>query len=624
MARAIRVWSMTCAVTALMTLGVRAADPPDFTPDATFTGSSLGAWKVVGQADWKAQNGELIGRSTGEAGGWLVADKPLQDQLFFASVKCDGKCRTGVLLRAAKASDGSMSGVYVSYSEGDFVPYRVTISAQGTETSRERIGTAPTAPNAVAAAAALALKPGEWNPIRINLWANTVRAVPGATGTMPDTVTPGFGPIALYVGGAAEVRYKDVAWKDVAHVTLPKEQLSPRFTSIQISTMYYGWSTAASDINKDGTLDIVSGPFYYLGPGYTERHIYRTDRVYNPATEYAPDMVNFTYDYTGDGWPDILASGWDRQKNTRPIDLYVNPRGEDRRWDHATVLPTPNTETVLMRDIDGDGKPDMVFGSSAGYAWAKPDPANPLAEWKVHVVSRQDEPRNVHGMGGVGDISGDGKADIVVTSGWYEQPSASAGTGGANQPWAFHPMDFATATTEMGVYDVNGDGLNDIVASLSVHGWGLAWYEQKKAAATGSGPAGSRITFIRHDIAGDYSTKNAGGIAFAEAHAARFVDMTGDRIPDFIVGKRYWSHLENYNALIDPYGPAVIYIYKTVRNASAPGGAEFVPELVHNRSGVGSAFEVADLNKDGRPDITVATAYGTHVFLTKPASGPVR
>jgi hypothetical protein len=48
------------------------------------------------------------------------------------------------------------------------------------------------------------------------------------------------------------------------------------------------------------------------------------------------------------------------------------------------------------------------------------------------------------------------------------------------------------------------------------------------------------------------------------------------------------------------YGPAIVYIYLTVRNPKVPGGAEFVPELVHNQSGVGSAFEVADLNRDGR------------------------
>ena len=41
---------------------------------------------------------------------------------------------------------------------------------------------------------------------------------------------------------------------------------------------------------------------------------------------------------------------------------------------------------------------------------------------------------------------------------------------------------------------------------------------------------------------------------------------------------------------------------------------EFVPELVHNRSGVGSAFDVVDLNKDGRRDIVTATGFGTFVF----------
>lgn len=595
---------LTASLLTFTGLAVRAADPPDFKADATFTGSSLAGWQVIGQADWQAQNGELVGRPKTEAGGWLMMDKPLQDLQFFANVRCDDPCRTGVLVRAEKTPDGGMKGVYASFAKGDFVSYRVTLGNDGRELTRERLGTAPANPNAVAAAAAAALKSGEWTPIRVYVWGNTVRPLPGAASPLPDA--DGAGSIALYVGGKGEVRFKDVAWKNVNRVVLEKEQVSTKFTPVRISTMYYGWSAAASDINHDGTMDIASGPFYYLGPSYTERRIYRVGRVYNPAIEYAPDMVNFTYDYTGDGWPDILASEWDRQKGTRPIDLYVNPKGADRRWEHTTVLPTPNTESVLMRDLDGDGKPEMVFGSAAGYGWASPDPANPTAPWPVHIVAAQGQPRNIHGMGGVGDVNGDKRADIVVASGWYEQP-ANINT---MEPWAFHPFDFALATTEMGVYDVNGDGLTDVVASLSVHGWGLAWYEQKKGA---DGSA----TFVRHDIAGDYSTKNAGNVAFAEAHAARFVDMSGDRIPDFIVGKRYWSHLETYNAPIDPYGPAVIYVYRTVRNPSAPGGAEFVPELVHNRSGVGSAFEVMDLNKDNKPDIAVATAFGTHVFLSK-------
>jgi hypothetical protein len=81
----------------------------------------------------------------------------------------------------------------------------------------------------------------------------------------------------------------------------------------------------------------------------------------------------------------------------------------------------------------------------------------------------------------------------------------------------------------------------------------------------------------------------------------------------------FWHHLENYNGP-DPYGPPVVYVYRTVRNPKAPGGAEFVPELIHNRSGVGSHFEVADLNKDGALDIVTQTGLGTFVFLGKPGS----
>jgi hypothetical protein len=590
---------------ALAIVVVQAQNPPDFQADGRFTGSSLTGWTTVGAATWKAENGELIGRATSPAGGWLMLEKPLQDVQFFANVKCAGPCRTGVLLRAEKLPNGGMRGIYVSYSDGDIVSYRVSLDAQGQETGRTRIGPAPAPGSAAANAAAGSLKPNEWNPVKINLWGETVRSWPGAAGPLAGEDTATFGPIALYAGGTSEVRYKDVAWKDINAVELPDEKVSDRFTIRRLNELYYGWSAVSSDINRDGAMDVISGPFYYLGPSFTVRRIFRADRVYNPATEYAPDMVNFTYDYTGDGWPDILASGWDRKLGTRPIDLYVNPKGEPRRWDHTTVLPTPNSESVLMKDIDGDGKPEIVFGLANGYGWAKPDSANPTGLWTVHNVAPPGQKGNIHGLGGVGDVNSDGRADIVTISGWFEQPAGGATV----TPWAFHPATFGTASTEMGVYDVNGDGLTDVVSSLSVHGWGLAWFEQKRAAD------GAR-TFVRHDIATDYSTKNAGDVVFSEAHAARFEDMNGDKIPDFIVGKRYWSHLETYNGP-DPYGPAVIYIYRTVRNPKAPGGAEFVPELVHNRSGVGSAFEVTDINKDGRPDIAVATAYGTQVFLSK-------
>jgi hypothetical protein len=55
-------------------------------------------------------------------------------------------------------------------------------------------------------------------------------------------------------------------------------------------------------------------------------------------------------------------------------------------------------------------------------------------------------------------------------------------------------------------------------------------------------------------------------------------------------------------------------LYQTVRNPKVPGGAELVPELIDNHSGVGSDVLAVDLNKDGAMDIVTATRFGTLSF----------
>jgi hypothetical protein len=639
------------AVAALVAVGLFAAVPPAFIPETTFQGSSLKGWHVLGDAGWRAEKGELTGTPKNADGGWLVLDKSFQDIGFSASFRCTGDCKTGVLLRAEKTATG-MKGVYISLTKGDLGSYSVTLDAQGRELSREKLrpagGQVRYAPDPKRAAASVlppatgpaapVFDPAEWNALQLILDADMLRptlsvanynaakadlhalgypeglAQYGAEGLanfgmvgalLVGSATEsmdGYGPLALYVGGSGEVHFKNLAFRDLMHKSEPLEKVSSHFRMQQISSFYYAWCAAVADFNRDGNQDVVSGAFYYLGPDFTQRREFMPSRTYNVSTEYASDMVDFAYDFTGDGWPDILVSN-----PNRSFELYVNPKGQSRRWDHHLVIPKVTSEIALMQDIDGDGKPDILYGTLDGIQFASPDPADPTATWKTTTISAQG-PANPHGLG-IGDINGDGRMDVVAASGWWEQPAKGTPPG----PWTYHPQDFGGGGAQMCVYDVNGDGLNDVVTAPYAHQYGLSWFEQKRDSA-------GKISFVEHPIMSALASKSAGGVVFSEPHGNVCADLDGDGIPDLVVGKRLFSHAESYTDP-DPYGPAVLYWYRTVRNPKAPGGAEFVSELIHNRSGVGSHFSVVDLNKDGAPDIITSTDRGTFIFFNKLRAG---
>src|SRR5687767_15152579 len=84
---------VVAAAAAAISLTLHAAEPANFKPDGSFKGSSLAGWRIVGDAEWTAQNGELIGRAkAGASGGWLVMDKNFQDVKLYLNYRCTGEC----------------------------------------------------------------------------------------------------------------------------------------------------------------------------------------------------------------------------------------------------------------------------------------------------------------------------------------------------------------------------------------------------------------------------------------------------------------------------------------------------------------------------------------------------
>ena len=99
---------------------------PSFMPDGSFHGSTLAGWHTLGQADWRADQGEIIGKGTGAGGsGWLVLDRSFQDTGLYASFQCVGPCDTGVLLRL-RSMPGGMQGTYLTIKDSGLKAYNLT------------------------------------------------------------------------------------------------------------------------------------------------------------------------------------------------------------------------------------------------------------------------------------------------------------------------------------------------------------------------------------------------------------------------------------------------------------------------------------------------------------------
>ncbi|MFA6545113.1 MAG: VCBS repeat-containing protein, partial [Limisphaerales bacterium] len=320
-------------------------------------------------------------------------------------------------------------------------------------------------------------------------------------------------------------------------------------------------------------------------------------------------------DINGDGLPDLVTgkrwyahNGGD-PGGKEPAVLYwfeQKRAGKDVQWIPHKIDDDSGVGTQFeVRDMNGDGKPELVVhtGGQLGFAelnWK--DPTEPAKFWAISPTDAKKYFRYTHGYG-FGDVNGDGRADILERDGWWEQPK-DYHTGGL---WKFHPAPFAPEGLRGGgqmlVYDVNGDGIADVITSWDAHGYGLAWYEGHRE--------GGEVKFREHVIMNNKPEHNRYGVVFSQLHSQVLADMDGDGVKDIVTGKRFWAHGPTKDA--EPNAPAVLYWFKIQRNADK--SVDFVPHLIDDNSGVGTQITVGDVNGDGLPDVISGNKKGLSVFL---------
>ncbi|MGA2622148.1 MAG: VCBS repeat-containing protein [Thermoguttaceae bacterium] len=365
-----------------------------------------------------------------------------------------------------------------------------------------------------------------------------------------------------------------------------KIQLNKDFTSEGI---YYG------DFNRDGKTDIVAGPYWYEGPDFEKKHEILKPVTYDPHGYSATTQPCYTGDFNGDGWSDVLyvvreADGWN-------LVWYENPAGKDLPWKKHLALKGVWNESPVWGDINGDGRPEFLTHHDGALGYATYDPSHPDAAWVFHPVSPSLSYKGpMHGIG-LGDIAGHGRKDLITSDGWWENPAK------ADEPWTFHRFKFAEAAAQMFVYDVDGDGLNDVVTVWHAHRYGLVWWKQLRDEKGG-------ITWKLNEILPRNPDLNSPALRISQMHALELADLNGDGLKDIITGKRFWAHGPTGD--VEPGVPAVVYWFELRRDGK--GGVEFVPHLIDGDCGVGTQITAVDLRGDGLPDILTSSKKGTYTL----------
>lgn len=382
-------------------------------------------------------------------------------------------------------------------------------------------------------------------------------------------------------------------------VTFTTSAAEPAWTKTVLDTKFRSEGVAVADVNKDGKLDVLVGELWYEAPAWTPHEMQPVGDYKDGLGNYSRVFACWAEDLNADGYPDLIVIDFPG----KPAYWLENPKGKTTHWAKHQIWDSACNETPLYVDLLGTGKRVLLMGvqpkgkgesgREGRMAYLTPKAGDPNAEWDIHYVSAaqvngKEVPgtfKFAHGLGAA-DVNGDGKKDVITTGGWWEQPASLTG-----QDWPFHAANLGEACADMYTLDMDGDGKLDVL-STSAHKFGIWWHKQRDAAS-----------FEKKDLYKDL---------LSETHAAHFVDIDGDGTKDLVTGKRFWSHGKR-----EPGAdlPARIYWFKAGKGAD--GIVTFMPKVIDEDSGIGTQFEVIDINGDGKLDVVTSNKKGVRVVVQK-------
>jgi hypothetical protein len=376
---------------------------------------------------------------------------------------------------------------------------------------------------------------------------------------------------------------------------------SIEWTRVDIDAKFRSEDVAVGDFNHDGVLDIANGEAWYEAPTW-KPHALRPDgmKEFDPATQYSRCFALWAWDINRDSWPDLICVDFPGT----PCYWLENPAGKDEPWKQYEVFRDACNESPVFTRVRGGLQPVLVLGSERFGTLgtiAIPEAEQVHQPWPFQPLGESGAgggyARFDHGLG-VGGARSRLTEELIVTprGAWMYL----IGTDRSAWRWVPFVLGVDEKTPDDGaqmfVDDFDDDGDLDIAMS-SAHAVGVWWYERDGTL--------SKPTFTRHTI--DES--------FSQSHALRYADIDGDGERDLITGKRWYAHGPDGD--VDAKAEPVVVWYQVKKGSkSAPKFTRHEIEVARG-TGIGTQFQVIDVDGDQRADIVLSNKRGTHLLLQR-------
>jgi hypothetical protein len=265
---------------------------------------------------------------------------------------------------------------------------------------------------------------------------------------------------------------------------------------------------------------------------------------------------------------------------------------------------------VASGDLDGDGKLDMVVSSDDGVSWFKGAGDGTFG-------AGVDLAASAGTLMAASDLNGDGKVDIVTAAGNAAGTNVSVILNqGAGNFGAAASYDAGVKLVSMAVGDLNGDGMPDLALG-NASGNTISLFLNQGNGALGlpalvaAGQTAQRLSIA--DIDGD----GTNDLVASTSGATRVLMNQGNAV--FAAPQSYPSLASDNLVVGDMSGdgkPDVVGIKQgNARVFLNQGGGVFAPAIESplGASGSGTALHLSDMNADAKPDLVFA--YGEDVVV---------